>query len=334
MRLGLVGCGAVAEHYHLPAIMRCNEVRLAACVDPVLDRARALARGVGAAVSVDHHELAVQVDAVVLTVPNSEHARVAIDLLDRGVHVLVEKPMARTAAECREMIAAAARSGATLAVGHDFRQFPVARAAHALFQDGLVGAVRRVDVQQSAGSRWPARTVAALTAAAGGGALITFGVHVLDLLLWWLGDLQPRAYADDACGGVEAECVAEFDLRSTGAPVTVTVSRRRSLRDTTVVEGARGALEIGIHEPALLRLQPKSGGLLIAGTVNDPAFARAPLRAAFERQLRDFIDAIRRQRPPAVTGADGCRVVSLVEACYALRQPLELPWERAAAVHA
>ena len=327
LRLGLVGCGAVAEHYHLPAIMATPEVRLVACVDTVAARAGDLARHAGALVCSSHRDLPAHVDAALVTVPNADHAAVAIDLLNAGVHVLVEKPMARTSAECEQMISAAARSGAVLALGHDFRQFPIARCARELFQDELLGAVRRVDVRQSAGSRWPARTSAALTAAAGGGALLTFGVHLLDLLLWWLGDLRPRAYMDDASGGVEAECLCEFELVTTGAPVAMAVSRRRSLRDTTIVECARGTLEIGIHEPAILRLQPKSGSLVVTGGVDDAAFARAPLRAAFERQLRDFTDAIHHQRPPLVTGTDGRRVVALIEACYAMRQSLSLPWQ-------
>jgi len=327
LRLGLVGCGAVAEHYHLPAIIATPGVRLVACADTVVGRAAELARHTGAAVYGNHGDLIPHVDAVIVTVPNAGHAAVTIALLNAGIHVLVEKPMARSSEECHEMIAAAARSGATLAVGHDFRQFPIARCARALFQDDLLGAVCRVDVRQSAGSRWPARTNSALSVSAGGGALLTFGVHLLDLLLWWLGDLEPVAYSDDAAGGVEAECVARLALTATGAPVDLTVSRRRALRDTTIVECERGTLEIGIHQPAIFRLRPRSGSLAIEGSVEEAAFARAPLRAAFERQLRDFMDAIRHQQPPLTTGADGQRVVALIEACYARWQPLHLPWE-------
>ena len=327
LRLGLVGCGAVAEQYHLPAIMATPGLRLVACADTDFVRAAALAAQTGATPFAGYQDLRRHVDAAIVTVPNAAHAAVSVGLLDAGVHVLVEKPMARSSEECLQMIAAAGRSGATLAVGHDFRQFPIARCAPAIFQDDLLGAVRRVDVRQSAGSRWPARTTSALTASAGGGALLTFGVHLLDLLLWWLGDVQPIAYADDAAGGVEAECEADLVLTSSGAPIALTVSRRRALRDTTIIDCERGSLEIGIHQPAVLRLTPRSGSLAVTGTVEDAVFARAPLRAAFERQLRDFMDAIRQGRPPLVTGADGERVVALIEGCYARWQPLRLPWE-------
>ena len=95
-------------------------------------------------------------DLAVVAVPNAFHATVAVDLLDAGVHVLVEKPMARSVPECDEMLAAAERSGAVLAVGHDFRHYPVARFAHDLLAGGLLGPVLAVAVQQSAGAGWPA----------------------------------------------------------------------------------------------------------------------------------------------------------------------------------
>src|SRR5512147_2701092 len=144
MRVALVGCGAVAERYHLPALLASPAVDLVACVDPALDRARFIAGQIGARhVYASHLELPGVVDAAVVAVPNEFHASVAIDLLNAGVHVLVEKPMARTVAECDRMIAAAASMRAVLAVGHDFRHFPIARFARGCFDSGLLGAVNR-----------------------------------------------------------------------------------------------------------------------------------------------------------------------------------------------
>src|SRR5688500_5858213 len=144
LRLGVVGCGAVAELYHLPALLDSTEVELAAFVDPDPRRARLLAdRAPGARVLADCERLADQVDAVLLTAPNALHAPLGVPLLRAGVHLLVEKPMGRTAAECDDLIAAAGTGSAVLAVGHDFRHFPVARFAHGLFSAGALGPVRR-----------------------------------------------------------------------------------------------------------------------------------------------------------------------------------------------
>jgi predicted dehydrogenase len=327
LRLGIVGCGAVAERYHLPAIVASPEVRVVAFVDPVLSRAAAAAgRFEGAQGLSSHRDLDGRVDMAVVTAPNAWHAPIAVDLLERGIHLIVEKPMARTIAECDRMCEAAARGGATLAVGHDFRFFPVARAAHDVLASGMLGPIRRVDVRQSAGVRWPCLSEAALLPESGGGVLLSFGIHTLDLLLWWLGDMTPSAYRDDAAGGVEAECDCDMVL-SGGARLHLEVSRRRSLRDTTIVECEGGTVEIGIFEPAVLRITLAGGGPTLDARVPDPEFEDSPLRTVFARQLANVVEAVRTRRPPLVGGVDGRRAVELVERCYGRRTPLRRPWD-------
>lgn len=328
IRVGIVGCGAVTERYHLPALAATTDVAVVAFADLVVERARALATRVGAPLAAAHHDaFPGHVDLALVATPNASHESVTVDLLRAGVHVLVEKPMARTTAECDRMLAAAAASaGVVLAVGHDFRHFPIARFAREFLEARMLGAIRRVDVRQSAGGRWPYASPAALLPAAGGGVLLDFGVHLFDLLLWWLGDLQPVRYRDDAAGGIEGECLAELALEN-GAPVHFELSRSRTLRDTVVIEGERGTLELGVFEPAVVRMTAAGGGATLAGTVPDAAFERAPLRTVFARQLAEVVAAIRDGREPPVSGKEGRRAVALVEACYARREPLRLPWD-------
>lgn len=327
LRVGVVGCGAVAERYHLPAILGSSEVQIVAFADPDAARAGQLAARVPGAQTVrDHRALIGMADAAIVTAPNAWHAPIAADLLAAGVHVLVEKPMGRTVAECGRMRAAAAEGRAVLAVGHDFRFFPVAQAAHRLLAGGLLGAVRRADVRQSAGVRWPCVSPSALTPESGGGVLLSFGVHTVDLLLWWLGGLTPVSYADDACGGVESECSCEL-VTDGGAPVHLEVSRRRSLRETAIVECDRGRLEIAVFEPAFIRLTLEPGAPPLDMQIADAEFDAAPLRTVFTRQLRDFVAAIDDARAPLVDGEAGQRVVSVVERCYAMKRPLRRPWD-------
>jgi predicted dehydrogenase len=330
LRVGIVGCGAVAERYHLPALAASPDVEVAACADPAIDRARALSARAGGVATADHRDLIGLADVAIVAAPNAHHERVVVDLLAGGLHVLVEKPMARTAAECDRMITAAREHARVLAVGHDFRWFPIAEYAHDLFASGALGPVRRVDVQQSAGGRWPYASTAALQPSAGGGVLLDFGVHLLDLLLWWLGDLRPLRYRDDRAGGVETDC--EIDLELPGAvPVRIDLSRCRTLRDTVLVECERGRVELGVFEPAVCRLFLDGVARPLAGSVADLEFDRAPIRTVFGRQLADVVRAIRGATLPRIGGEDGRRVVSLVEACYAMRTPLERPWDFPAA---
>jgi predicted dehydrogenase len=304
-----------------------NDVSLVACADPAIERARALAARVpGARAVADHRELHGSIDLAIVATTNAAHEPVALDLLGAGVHVLVEKPMARTADACRRMCAAAESSGAVLAVGHDFRFFPVAQATSQLLSSGALGAIHRVDVKQSAGVRWPCVSPAALTRECGGGVVISFGVHTLDLLRWWLGELAPVVYRDDAMGGVESECECEL-VSADGVPLHVEISRRRSLRDSTIFDCERGRVEVSVFDPAFIRMTMAPGTPPLEANVNDPEFDRAPLRTTFARQLSDVVDAIRLGRQPLVDGQAGLRVVELVERCYAMREPLLRPWD-------
>ena len=150
LRLGIVGCGAVAELYHLPAVAACPDVRLVGLADPRREHAAELAERYGAELVTEGAAgLIDAVDAVVVATPNSLHAEAAIELARAGVHVLVEKPLARTTAECDAIADAVAAAGVVAAVGHDFRHFPVARAARELLD--LVGDVESAELLQSAG---------------------------------------------------------------------------------------------------------------------------------------------------------------------------------------
>jgi predicted dehydrogenase len=325
LRVALVGCGAVAEHYHLPALLESPDVEVVAFVDPLVHRAKALANRANVSDTFSsHREFDGQIDLAVVTVPNAHHESVVCDLLAAGVHVLVEKPMARTTAECDRMIAAAASTQVVLAVGHDFRFFPIARFARDWFDAAPLGPIQRVDIRQSARSRWPSVVPDVLSRSAGGGALMTFGIHLADLLCWWLGELRVVAYRDDAVGGVEAEAECEFALVG-GAPVFLELSWLRNMRDTFIVECARGTVEIGIHEPAVVRVS--LGDTALIGNVPDHRFERAPLRTVFRRQLDNVVAAVRGMLAPLVGGIDGRRAVGVVEACYAMKQPLSRPWD-------
>jgi predicted dehydrogenase len=327
LRLGIVGCGAVTERYHLPAVAASADVELVALVDPVRERAAALAQEHGATRALaSHTDLPGVVDVAIVAAPNHLHAPIATELAQAGVHVLVEKPLARTVAECDEISSAARASGVVVAVGHDFRHFPVARLARGLLADQVLGPVQAADLQQSAGGRWPyASTYVFSREQSGGGVLLDFGVHMLDLLSWWFGDLSVRAYADDTVAGVETECELALDTGS-GAAVTMGLTRLRPMRDTTIVRCERGTLEIGIFEPAVIRLTLRDGSTL-AGDAHDPAFASAPMRTVFGRQLSDFVRAVRLGEEPLVPIREGRRVVDLVERCYAVRTPLRRPWD-------
>lgn len=325
VRLAVLGAGAVAQINHLPAICASEHVEAAVVVDADAGRAQAIARRFGVPdFATDYREVAGRVDAAVVALPNNLHAPVSIDLLRRGIPVLVEKPMALTVRECDDMIAAAGESGAVLAVGLDFRFFGATRWVKDFLAEGVLGELRGFDLRQGVIPRWPFATGFLLRKeTAGGGVLADFGVHVLDLLLVWLGEWEALDYRDDAQGGIESDCELRLRMRS-GLEGIVEVSRTRNLRNTCVFEGERGSLEVGIWDPdPAISLRLGGQEIPLSGRVGE---ARLTFQDVFVRQIDDFAQAIREGREPFVPGREGRRSQELIEACYAARQPLELPW--------
>lgn len=327
LRVAVVGCGAIAELQHLPALAASRAASAVSLVDRNLSRAQALARrfGVPRAVS-DVAEVASEVDAAILAIPNHLHAAVALELIGRGIHVLVEKPMAPTVAECDAMIEAAAKACVTLAVGLEFRFFDSTEAVRELLAAALVGSLSSFELRQGVIPRWPfASDFVLRRETAGGGVLADYGVHVLDLLLCWLGEWSEVECRDDALGGVEAD--AELDLTfASGLSGTVEVSRTRNLRNSCRFVGAGGVLEVGVWDPdPEITLHLGGKAVALAGHVRrgGPALT---FQDAFRRQLEDFAAAIQEGREPRVPGREGRRSIALLEACYARRRPLALPW--------
>ncbi|HWO42614.1 MAG TPA: Gfo/Idh/MocA family oxidoreductase [Candidatus Eisenbacteria bacterium] len=328
IRTAVVGCGAISSISHLPAIARSERLRLEALVDTARERAERLAEVYSVPfVTDDFRALEGRVEAAVIALPNHLHAPVTIELLRRGIHVLVEKPMALSSAECDAMIAAAESSGAVLAVGLEFRFFGAFRFVREVLVTGLLGGVTGFDLRLGLIFNWPVASDYLLhRERAGGGVLIDFGVHTLDLLLWWLGPWKSVAYADDAKGGVEANAEVELELKN-GAFGKIELSRTRNLRNTCVITGELGCLQVALWvENPRLSLEVGGRKLSLVGRVTEPC-AVASFEEAFSSELTDFAEAIRTARPPYVGGAEGRKAIELIETCYRNRRPLKLPWE-------
>jgi predicted dehydrogenase len=328
LRIAVVGCGAVAQLHHLPALAASRQAAAAALVDRDLERAQELARRWGVPrVAADVAEVVEHVDAAIVALPNHLHAPVAVDLLRRRIPVLVEKPMAPTVAECDAMIAAAAEAGVPLAVGLEFRFFDSTTTVRELLAAEIVGPLSGYELRQGVIPRWPFATDFVLRKeTAGGGVLADFGVHVLDLLLCWLGDWRDVDCADDARGGLESDAELALTFAS-GLAGTVEVSRTRNLPNTCRFTGERGVLEVGIWDPdpeITLRLADRD--VQLAGHARGGGRVLT-FHDAFVRQLDDFAAAVREGRELRVPGSEGRRAIALVEACYARRRSLALPWE-------
>ncbi len=326
-RIGVIGCGAAAELGHLPALAAAN-LRPTLLVDRNIERVQALARAFGALhASDDYHSYIGAFDAAIVALPHHLHAPVCIDLLRRGVHVLVEKPMALTETECEAMMVAAQKGKAVLAVGIVRRFFYAPQWLKAALDAEALGTIESFDFQEGVVYDWPvASDFFFHKETAGGGVLIDTGAHTLDSLLWWLGDVASFEYYDDGYGGVEADCELHLTLAS-GAQGVVGLSRTRNLRNTAILRGQRGEIEIGLQSNQLTAHPKEILTQRYCGVSGNRLLQQSRIQR-FALQIRDWLQAIATGNAPLVSGVEAARSIALIEACYAARQPLELPWVR------
>ena len=333
LRLAMLGCGAVAEFAHLPAAARVPDCRFTLLVDTNRDRRESLAAHFGVPRTAPDWAAAVdEFDAAIVALPHTLHEEACGALLRAGKAVLVEKPMATTKAAALRMTAVAEETGGLLAVGLMRRYQWAHRLARELIAGGTLGAIRRFDFREGSPYNWPvASDFFFRKETAGGGVLMDTGAHTVDSLLWWLGPFAGVDYRDDAIDGVEADCILNLTMVS-GATGVVELSRTRRMRNTAIIEGERGSVEVEMGGNGIkLRI----GGLPCAiegaaGFEGHHGFQQQYFDLIVE-QLATWVKAGRTNGRPAVTARDASPSIELIETCYANKQYWALPWAQSPA---
>ncbi len=342
VRVALIGCGAISQSLHLPVLAGHEGLRLAALVDKARERAEKLAKGYGVAtVAADLSELDPSaIDAAILATPAAHHASGAIELMKRGIHVLVEKPMALNVREAEEMVRVADETGCQLAVGYFRRLYPSLRLAKALIDSEFFGPP--VGFYAAGGGRysWAAATLANMRRdLAGGGVLIDFGSHILDMLFFLFDEpADVLVYQDNALGGVEADCIIDARLRHGGRPIEgrIELARTRDLGSFIRIECERGQLVFDVNERFRLRAIPRDPTTHDSFDDSPRAFwcnaqwehqpEDEPWFETFRRQIDDWLDAIRHRRAPRLSGRSALATARLIDACYSRPTPMAEPW--------
>jgi len=195
IRIGVIGCGKIAQVRHLPEYATHPQVKLIGYYDRVPSRAADMAERYGGQVYETYYDLLKdpQIDAVSVCVENRAHAEITTAALYAGKHVLCEKPMAVTLAECESMVEAAERNGCHLMIGHNLRFDPVYRHAKRLLDDGVIGEVItfRAVIGNAGPEGWSMDSRNEDTwyfdkKKAAIGALSDLGIHKVDLLQYML----------------------------------------------------------------------------------------------------------------------------------------------------
>ena len=324
-KVGIVGCGAVAK-LHMMVLEATGIADVGAFCDINLERAREFAGEHGVEHALEHYaDLPGKVDCAIVALPHHLHGDASSHLLEHGVHVLVEKPMAMTTAECDRMIAAAEKGSTTLAVGVARRFYDATRFVKRMLAQEWLGKVVRFEAREGVVYSWPVASDFMFRREAGGGVLLDTGAHLLDRLVHWFGDHRSVTYLDDSEGGVEADCRLELVMES-GALGTVELSRIRQLPNRWVIHCERGTIELdtGFH-PEIKIIQPDQPAALLGRAYRPDGRDEEPLDC-FARSFTDFVECFQTGREPVGSGREGRRSVALMEACAANRGKLEPSW--------
>jgi predicted dehydrogenase len=330
VRLGIVGCGFVAEHRHLPTLARMSEIDVVAVADIDTERCRRVADRFGIA-NRDADVAALlerpEVEAVAVCVPAAEHAQVALAALDAGKHVFVEKPLALSLDEADALVERARSAGTTAVVGFNLRSHTIVREARKLIRQGLIGRVTAVETSFSDERltmpdlpSW--RTKREL----GGGALLEKVVHHVDLWRFLLGDEAQDVFGVASAEHADDDVVMVTGRMRAGTLVHAFASDLTALSNEVRIRGEEGALLLDLFRfdgltHANLRDLPGAPATRVRGilaTTRQLAGRLGEIRqggvfdATYRAEWRNFAAAVRGLEAPACTLEDGRRALEII----------------------
>jgi len=196
VRVGIIGCGGIANGKHMPSLKKIPEVEMVAFCDLIEERAQKAAKeygAEGAQVFTDYKELLkLELDVVHVLTPNKQHSFITVDALEAGKHVMCEKPMAINSVEAQKMLDAAKRTGKKLTIGYQSRHRNDALYLKKVIEAGDLGEIYYARAQALRRRGVPTWGVFLDAENQGGGPLIDIGTHALDLTLWLMDNYEPE----------------------------------------------------------------------------------------------------------------------------------------------
>ncbi len=331
INVGIIGTGGIASNQHMPALAKQPDVKILAVADVNEEVAKTAAQRYEVEhVFTDYTKMLemAEIDAVHVCTPNNLHMPPTIAALEAGKHVMVEKPIARSAQEGVKMVEAARRTGKKLMVAQNIR-FDVGNQCLKRFIDagdlgeiyfGRVWALRRRGI--------PSWGVFTDKEKQGGGPLIDIGVHVLDLTLFLMGHPKPVTCSGQAFTKIGntpghvgtwgpwdwqnytvEDYAAGFVRLDDGRSLVIESSFAANLgedRFCSTLLGTKGGAETN---PLRIFGEDKQ-------TLYDMTPVHLPKASSYEAEVRGFYDAIINDTEPPVTGEQALNVMKILDGIY------------------
>lgn len=345
VRIGIIGCGGIANGKHMPSLKKLPNVEMVAFCDIIVSKAEKAAKDYGAPgakVYENYKELLADksIDVVHVCTPNRSHSFITVDALEAGKNVMCEKPMAINAVEAKKMVEAAKRTGKKLTIGYQNRQ---RNDSLYLKQEALEGTFGDIYFAKATAIRRravPTWGVFINEYEQGGGPLIDIGTHALDLTLWIMDNYKPKycvgttfhklnkdtntgnAWGDwDVDKFTTEDCAFGFVVMENGATIILESSWALNLIDAreaiTTVCGTKAGGDMldgvrinGVRNGRQYVMKPD----LSAGGV--AFFAGSGSADPSEREAAAWIDAVVNDKAPFVLPEQAFAVSQILDGIY------------------
>ncbi|TKI87094.1 Gfo/Idh/MocA family protein [Bacillus mycoides] len=323
LKVGVIGCGSIAQYRHLPEYEANPYVQIVAVCDSNKKRAKEVANKYGVNMYTDYNELinCEELDAVSVCTPNDLHASISIVALQSGIHVLCEKPMATSKKDAEMMIEAAEKSGKKLMIGHNQRFVTSHQKAKQLIENGEIGKIYsfRTAFGHSGPENWSVdgkeswffkKDEAFL------GAMGDLGVHKADLIRYILNEeitdvgafveTSAKTFSNvDDC----AVCMlkSESGIIGTLAASWSYVSKEDN---STIIYGEKATLRLEDDPTYSLILQYKNGEVVKYEL--DKIQSNAAVGQSNSHVIEQFVESILSDKEPLINGVEGMKSLEVI----------------------
>lgn len=261
----ILGAGAVVMEYYAPALARLGALGSTTVVDMSAENTRLLrqnfpgihceCRPYGGLV--DFHSISERDTAAIVALPNAQHVKASLWALERGFHVLCEKPVALSAADCCRLASAAVERERLVKVAMSRRYLPSLMTARELVRTGELGRPRKVRIIDRGPFQWRPTSFSFFEPAAGG-VLADMGSHYLDFLLSLFQAMEPVRYEDDWRGGVESAC--RYELQAGDVAICMDLSRLAGSTAEVAIDCEKATIRIKKSDESEVLVEPHRHG--------------------------------------------------------------------------
>ena len=345
IKIGIIGCGGIANGKHMPALSKVEDTEMVAFCDIIPERAEKAAKEFGtpdAKVYTDYKEMLKdpEIEVVHVCTPNRSHSFITVDALEAGKNVMCEKPMAINSAEAQKMIDAAKRTGKKLSIGYQnrFRDDSLYMKKEA--EDGTFGDIYYAKATAIRRRAVPTWGVFLNEYEQGGGPLIDIGTHALDLTLWMMNNYKPKYCVGTVYHKLNND-TDQANMWGNGDPEKFTVEDSAfgfvvmENGATIVLESSWALNSLDVREAVTTLCGTKAGGDMTGGVringvrngrqyVLEPDFKAGGVafnegeksEGAADREERLWIEAVRNGTDPVTLPEQAFCVTRILEGIY------------------